>query len=225
MNRLLEIACFSEEAATVAFKAGAHRIELCDNYCVGGITPSFDVIQAVRNNISLPLHVIIRPREGNYVYTQNEIEQMCLDFEFCKKAGVDGIVFGILTAENKVDEAACKELLKRAGNLPCTFHRAVDSCFDRVEALQTLVNLGFKKVLTSGGADHVMEGLSEISHMQNKFGKLISIMPGGGLRATNLKKVITESNCTEFHSAALKPGSDLPNSEEIKKLLQVLNGE
>ena len=222
MNRLLEIACFNEESAIAAINAGAHRIELCEDYLSGGITPKEETIKRIRKQTSIPIHVIVRPRPGNFLYSESEIKSMKQTISFCKEHKIDGLVFGILNRENKIDKEKCIELLNISKGMCCTFHRAIDACKDLNEGIESLIDLGFQKVLTSGGAASVIEGLSELKALQKKYGKNITIIPGGGIRANNLSEIITETGCSEFHSAAIPKGFSNPSVKEIQEMLAIV---
>lgn len=223
MHHLLEIACFSAEAAIIAEAGGAQRIELCKNYCVGGLTPDPESISGVKENCSIPVHVIIRPRAGNFVYSKNEFFQIREAIEICSKLKVDGVVFGALNQQNEIDIPACKSLINAAGNMSVTFHRAIDNCINLERGIEDLIQLGIKRVLTSGGKPTALEGLQTITSLQKNYGNQIVIMPGGGVRASNVLKIARESGCTEFHSAAMKVGSELPSRNEIARLHHALN--
>lgn len=202
-HKLLEIACFDPESCFIAQQAGADRIEFCSDYNSGGVTPLWDDILKVKERLSIPLHVIIRPREGNFVYSREEIETMKRDILFCKKHQVDGLVFGILTSHHEIDIPANKELIDLCAGLSCTFHRAVDVCPDLEKAVGDIIQLGFHKVLTSGGKANALEGIETLKRLEKKFGEKINIMPGGGIRSHNIGLIAKETQCREFHSAAL----------------------
>lgn len=219
-HKLLEIACFDLESCFIAQQAGADRIEFCSDYSSGGVTPLRDDILNVRKGLSIPLHVIIRPRKGNFVYSPEEIEAMKRDILFCKEHGVDGLVFGVLTSVHEIDVPANKALLDICAGLPCTFHRAVDACPDQDKAYDDLIKLGFQKVLTSGGEANALEGIETLKRIQEKYGKEITIMPGGGVRSSNITQLTEQTGCVEFHSAARVNGTI--NREEIKILKEKL---
>lgn len=221
MPRILEIACFNLASALTAQSAGADRIELCENYSAGGITPANDLILQVRREIQIPVHVIIRPRAGDFIYSEQELREMEQSIAFCKAHQVDGVVLGVLTRDRKIDLPACEKLIALARPMSLTFHRAFDSVEDHEAALRDLVGLGINRVLSSGGKQNASEAILELKQWQQKFGEQIIIMPGGGLRASNIKQVL-ETGCREFHSAALMPGTDLADSAEIKRLRQFL---
>jgi copper homeostasis protein len=222
LNRLLEIACFSAKAAVMAEVYGAQRIELCRDYCEGGLTPSTQSIEGVKENCSIPLHVIIRPRAGNFIYTKEEEKEIFKTLKVCRELKVNGIVFGALTPETKIDLRLCKKVIESVGDMTATFHRAIDTCENINEGIEELIKLGFKRVLTSGGAATAIEGIKVISKLQHSFGNAIIIIPGGGVRSSNIVKLIQTTNCQEYHSSAIKIGSELPSRNEIASFLHAL---
>lgn len=219
-NNLLEIACFNIESCLEAQQAGADRIEFCADYSAGGITPTHQDILKIRELLQIPLHVIIRPRGGNFVYTIDEIETIKSDILFCKQNDINGVVCGVLTSENKIDKQLNKELAKLAGPMSTTFHRAIDECVDIEEAINDLIDLGFTRVLTSGGKQNAFEGISILKTLQEKSGKQITIIPGGGIRSSNIDRLIEETGCYEFHSAAITNTTDLVDVNEVKQLVE-----
>jgi copper homeostasis protein len=222
LHRVLEIACFNLESALIAQSAGADRIEFCENYQLGGLTPSPGEIKKARERIRLPLHVMIRHRGGDFNYTNTELEQMKSSILLCKKYGVDGIVFGILSEHRDVQVSACQHLVELAKPMRVCFHRAIDSCADRDRQIETLISLGVDHVLTSGGKVTAIEGAVQIASWQKKFGDKITIMPGGGIRSNNLQELMNATSCREFHSAALLSNSELADAGEIKKMKSIL---
>lgn len=222
MSNLLEIACFNLRSAIIAQEAGADRIELCQDYKVGGITPSLEVLSEARKKISIPLYVIIRPREGDFVYSQQELNEMIKYIQWCKDLKMDGLVFGCLTSHHTIDIPACKKLIEQAYPLALTFHRAVDSCHNLVEALQNISDLGFNRVLSSGGKSSALEGKEDLARLNQQFGTKLIVMPGGGIRSENLLPIKQTSKCQEFHSAAIIHQAELCDEEEVKKLKNIL---
>ncbi len=218
---ILEIACFNLESCLIAQKAGANRIEFCEDYAIGGITPSREDILKARKEIHIPLHVIIRPKAGDYFYNEKEIAQMKEDILFCKENKIDGVVFGILTTENQIDPRNV-ELIQLAKPMTCNFHRAIDGCNDIFKSFNDLIRYGYDGVLTTGGKTNAIEGKEIISRLQNKYGDKIKIMPGGGIRSHNISEMFT-SGCKEFHSAAITKGNSLCDENEIKNLLAEIN--
>lgn len=222
MKKKLEIACFSFDSAIVAESAGADRIELCQNYAAGGITPAHATIKAIKNKLNIPIHVIIRPRGGDFVYSTDELEQMKKDILFCKSQHIQGIVFGCLNVQNEIDMHVCKDIIDLAKPMQITFHRAIDYCENMESQIEILIALGVDKVLTSGTKDRVTDGLDVIKHLQEKFGKEIVIMPGGGIRSGNLEHILQETNAVEIHSAAMTHNTELCDADEIKKMKAIL---
>lgn len=219
-NRLLEIACFSLESCLLAQQTGADRIEFCADYSVGGITPSKTDIIKAKETLNIPVHVIIRPRGGDFVYNEDELTQIKQDILFCKTHHIDGVVFGALTQNHQVDKAINKLLIELAGEVSTTFHRAIDECEDMDVAVNDLIGLGFSRVLTSGGKPSAVEGKEKLRSLQEKFGKKITIIPGGGIRSSNIESLINETGCFEFHSAALTNDKEKVSIEEVKNLLE-----
>jgi copper homeostasis protein len=218
---LLEIACFNFESAQIAQRAGANRVELCENYTEGGITPSPDLIQKVKKELFIPVFVMIRPRPGKFIYSEEEFRVMKQQVLFCKEQNCDGIVFGILTSDNEIDRRRCKELVGLAKPLPCTFHRAFDELDDVVEGLEQLISLGFSRILTSGKAKNAVQGSKILSELVEKSAGRITIIAGGGIRASNCKEIITNTGVKEVHSAAITDNSGIANEDEIRALLKL----
>lgn len=214
--KVLEIACFNLQSALIAQVSGADRIELCEHYRSGGLTPSYKLIQEARQKVQIPLHVIIRPHARNFHCSGTELKTMANDILFCKEHQVEGIVFGILEGD-KVDKVSCKELIDLARPMSVTFHRAVDHCVDLHKAFEALVELGVDRVLTSGGKGNVVNNVEHLKKLQAAFGKQISIMPGGGIRSSNLAEIM-KSSCLEYHSAALDQHAQNADAEEIRRL-------
>lgn len=221
-KKLLEIACFNIESCLLAQDAGADRIEFCADYSVGGITPNHKEILKAKELLHIPLHVIIRPRGGDFNYSQSEIELMKKGIEFCKEHHINGVVFGVLTENKKINKAVNRELIELAGNMSTTFHRAIDECVDINEAMNDIVSIGFKKVLTSGGKSTALVGIEVLKDFQNTFGDKIMIIPGGGIRSNNLQELIQETNCKEYHSAAITNKNEKIDIVEIKQLKSIL---
>ncbi len=223
MPRLLEIACFNERSAAIAQAAGADRVELCINYKEGGLSPAFTMIEAVRKTIRLPLVVMLRPRPGNFIYTRPEFESLKAQIEFCKRIKVDGLVFGAITKDGDVDKALCEEVLRLGEPLNFCFHRAIDQCREPERQLETLIELGFRRVLTSGAKTNATEGKNKLLAWQKRFGSKIVIMPGGGLRSENIEEILQETTCREFHSAAIVDESETASTLEIERMANILH--
>ena len=215
----LEIACFNPESAVIAQKNGANRVELCDEMIEGGTTPSPEAVIATREELTIDMNVMIRPRGGNFVYSDAEFEQMKQEIKEYKKLKVDGFVFGILNKDNSINVERNKELVFLARPLPCTFHRAFDVVTDVYSSLETVIDCGFKTILTSGQEPNVVEGISVLEQLAKKAGNRIVIMPGGGVRSSNITMLKEKMNTSFYHSSAITDGTEIADGKEIKALV------
>lgn len=200
--RSLEIAVDSLASALAAQDAGATRLELCAALELGGVTPSAGAIARVRECVALPLHVLVRPRSGDFVYGAQEHETMLADIAHCRASGCDGVVVGALTADGEVDVARCRELRQAAGALDTTFHRAIDLCPDMPAALEAIVSLGFRRVLTSGGAASAVAGADQLRRLVEQAGDRITVMPGAGIAPDDIGWLAARTRAREFHASA-----------------------
>ncbi|MDI6049114.1 copper homeostasis protein CutC [Flavobacterium sp. XS2P24] len=214
----LEIACFNLESARIAQENGADRVELCANMKEGGTTPDFEITKAVRDILSIDLNVMIRPRGGNFVYSDFEFEQMKTEIQQFKKLKVDGFVFGILKEDGSLNKEQNAELVALANPLPCTFHRAFDGIKNKFQALESLIECGFKTILTSGVETNVTEGIDVLATLKEKANDRITIMPGGGLRSTNIGVLKEKTKAVFYHSSAITDSSEIANGNEVKAL-------
>jgi copper homeostasis protein len=221
-NKNLEIACFNLESAVIAEQNGADRVEICANMIEGGTTPDFEIARKVRNNLNIKMNVMIRPRGGDFVYTDAEFEQMKAEINNLKKINVDGFVFGILNADNSFDNERNLELVTLASPVPCTFHRAFDVINNVYESLEFLIDCGFKTVLTSGQGENVMDGIEVLKTLVEKANGRIVVMPGGGLRSSNIKKLDQKVNASFYHSSAITDSGEIVSGEEIKRIKSFL---
>lgn len=169
-----------------AEKGGANRVELCDNLAEGGTTPSAALIQMTKEKLQIPAAVMIRPRHGDFLYSNLEFEIMKKDIEFCKSVGVEAVVFGLLTPEGNIDCERTKKLVETAGNMQVCFHRAVDLSNDYLKAIEQIIDCGCHRILTSGGANKAVEGFENIRKAQELYGNKIEIMVGSGINAENV---------------------------------------
>jgi copper homeostasis protein len=199
---ILEACIDSVESALAAQEGGADRVELCANLMEGGTTPSAGSIRLTRARVDIDVNVMIRPRGGDFCYSAAELEVMRADVDLAGEAGVNGVVFGLLTEDGQVDRVHTAELIEYARPLSVTFHRAFDMTRDPIEALEALIELGVDRILTSGQENSVLEGLDLISELVDRAGDRIIIMPGCGITERNLKKIVSASNAREFHVAA-----------------------
>lgn len=200
----IEVVVHSLESAFAAQSGGADRIELCDNLSEGGTTSGIGIINTVKQNLKIPVHVMIRPRGGDFLYSSHEFEAMKTDIEYCKKLKVDGVVFGILNEDASIDKNRCKELLMLARPLSVTFHRAFDMSNNFPQALEDIIDCSFDRILTSGGKQNAIEGIDQISSLIKQAGDRIIIMPGGGVRKENILELHKQSGAKEFHVSARK---------------------
>ena len=201
----IEICANSAESAIMAQRGGANRVELCAGMPEGGTTPSFGEIAAARNKLKkTKLHVIIRPRGGDFCYSPAEIKIMTIDIDMANSLGVDGFVFGSLTPEGDVDTKAMKKLIKAAKGKSITFHRAFDMCRDPFKALEDIISLGCDRILTSGQQTVAERGVSLIKSLIEQAAGRIIIMPGGGVNPQNIRKIEEETGATEFHFSGRK---------------------
>lgn len=218
----LEIACFNLESAILAQKAGADRVELCTDMSVGGTTPTLEMIQQARAQLTLDIYVMIRPRGGNFVYTEIEFQQMKSEIETIKKRGVNGFVFGILKEDKTINIEQNKALVELAKPIPCTFHRAFDAVSNYEQALEEVILCGFSTILTSGTFSNVIEGKSVLNKLVVQAKNRIEIMPGGGLRSTNSSELNEIVNANWYHSSAITDESEIANPNEISQLKKKL---
>lgn len=214
----IEIACFNAEAARIAQQYGADRVELCADMQVGGTSPDLEETETVRQDLHIVLHVMVRPRGGDFVYTKKEFSQMEKDILKYNALGVDGFVFGILDAAGNIDIERNSALVKLAGGKPCTFHRAFDELSDSVRGLEDIIACGFTTVLTSGCASNVDLGQQELKRLIQQAGRRIVIMPGGGLRSANIDRIRKETGADYFHSSAITDGSETAVGTEVQAL-------
>lgn len=214
----LEIACFNFESALIAQENGADRIELCENMQLGGTTPNYILGVRVREQLSIKMHVIIRPRGGDFVYSDEELIEMKQDIKQFKKLGIDGFVFGVLKEDGTVNKTRNKELVDLASPLACTFHRAFDVVENVEQSLEDVIDCGFKTILTSGQGVNVLEGISVLEKIQKLAGDRIIIMPGGGLRSSNIQVLQERLEPTFYHSSAITDNSETADPEEIKEI-------
>lgn len=192
--------CVGDVASAIAAESGgADRIELCDNLLVGGTTPSAGSIAESCRRLRIPVHVLIRPRAGDFIYSQPEIAVMCHDIEVVKALGAAGVVLGVLTRDATIDFRQTAELIALARPMSVTFHKAFDQTPDPVEALDLLMTLGVERVLTSGGRPTALEGIETLAKLVDHAGEMIAVMAGGQLSTSNLETVIRQTRVNEVH--------------------------
>ena len=235
----LEIIGFNIESCIAAQEAGASRIELCDNPTEGGTTPSYGFIKAAREKLSIDLYVMIRPRGGDFLYSDAEFEIMMQDIGMCKNLGCDGVVLGILTPGGDVDKKRCRQLIEYAYPLGVTFHRAFDRAKDPLQSMEDVIEIGCERILTSGLRLKAIDGIALLKKLIQQADDRIIIMPGSGVNADNIMQMAESTGAVEFHSSAsiflnseMKYVNELMdekmqhivvNKEEVRKMVGLLN--
>ena len=196
---LIEACCASEEDVRIAALGGADRIELNSALALGGLTPSAGTLTACRKAVSLPILSMIRPREGGFCYAPSFMPSMEQDVRLLTASGADGIVFGFLTPSGEIDRERTRSLMRCAAGCQTVFHRAFDLLPDWRKGLETLIDLGVTRVLTSGQAPSAVEGIPQLREMIRFAGDAIEILPAGGIRPDNAVRIVEETGCTQLH--------------------------
>lgn len=204
MKYTLETIAFNIESCRLAQAAGANRIELCDNPGEGGTTPSYGFTKAARQILTIDLFPIIRPRGGDFLYSDDEFEIMKTDIMVCKDLGCDGVVFGILNEDATIDTVRCKILVQLAYPMSATFHRAFDRVTNPTQALEDIIGCGFERILTSGFYPTAIEGKENLQKLIELANERIIIMPGSGVRSENIVEISEKTGAVEFHTSARK---------------------
>jgi copper homeostasis protein len=232
----LEICANSYQSALNAQKAGAHRIELCSELSVGGITPSYGLLKQVIDTLSIAVFVLIRPRSGNFTYSEEEFDIMKHDIQLCKNLGCAGIVSGVLNKDNTIDIERTQELIELLKPLEFTFHRAFDCVENPQEALEQLINLGVERVLTSGLEASAEKGLELLKQLKEHVNGRITILPGSGINLQNAK-LFKDAGFLEIHLSASKVVKNNSkssmfdeiqkesNTDTINSILKIINDE
>jgi len=198
----LEVCANGYESALAAQNGGAKRVELCDNLAEGGTTPSYAQIALAKKNLSIEIWPIIRPRGGDFLYTDLEFELIKEDIKICKSLNCDGVVIGILKADGEIDKERCAILIELAKPLSVSFHRAFDMSNNLEKSLEDLIELGIVRVLSSGASSSAIKGAETLARLVLQAKGRISIMPGAGINENNLQQLIDKSSATEFHASA-----------------------
>lgn len=238
MDYRLEICAFNLASALEAQQAGADRIEFCAGPEEGGTTPSPGAIRAARENLRIPLYPIIRPRGGDFLYSDEEFRSMVRDIEYCKQVGCNGVVLGMLCPDGSIDKARSARLVELAYPLGVTFHRAFDWCANPFEAMETIIGIGCERILTSGQRPGAVEGAELIDQLVREADDRIVIMPGSGVRSANIAELAAKTGAAEFHTsarvlkasamtfvnAAMKESQDfvMADADEIRKIKEQL---
>lgn len=229
----LEVCCGTLGSALAAVEGGATRIELCSALSLDGLTPSVGMIRELRSLFpQLLIHVLIRPREGNFVYTEAEVRVMERDIREAVSAGASAIVGGALTADGDLDVATTTRLLHAAEGLPFTFHRAFDLLKDKATVLEVLRSMGVCRILTSGGASTAEAGIPVLRHLvlqatssATATGQPLCILPGGGVNSSNARRILKETGATEIHGSCSVTDADgvrRTSAAEVKAVLRAL---
>lgn len=205
MSRNLEVCAFSINDVIKASSIKPARIEFCENKTIGGITPDLKLIESAVS-YGIPIFPIIRPRGGNFIYTEKEIDQMINSIRLCKEKKCRGVVFGVLDKNFSVDVENCRKIMDECSGLSTTFHMAFDECEDPFESMEKIIEIGFDRILTSGQEDNVEDGLKLITELVRKSNRRISIMPGLKLRSTNVDKFLKIKQINDFHSSCYVEG-------------------
>jgi copper homeostasis protein len=227
-SRLLEISVESVEAAMAAERGGAQRIEFCSNARMGGTTPAPELFRTAREQVRVPIFSMVRPRGGNFCYSDAEFAAMQREVELAKQFGMDGIVLGLLDAAGKIDMARTTQLVEMARPLPVTFHRAFDEyAGDLRGALEDVIETGATRLLTSGGKPTAPEALDVLGELVRMAGARLIVMPGSGLHAGNIREAVAKTGAREFHAGLSSVVSDATKNpeqfeEEVRTLAAVL---
>ena len=240
---ILEVCTDSVEGARIAQAAGAYRIELCTDLPEGGTTPSLALIRKTREAVSLKVYVLIRPRGGDFLYTDTEFEIMLSDIQFCGQNGCDGVVIGMLHPDGSVDKPRSRELVEMAKSygMGVTFHRAFDRSRDLFQALEDCIDTGCERILTSGGHNTAIEGAGVLRRLIEQAGDRIIVMPGAGVTPENAGLLIQSTGLKELHGTfrSFYPGGmqyrneklshpeteyflGLPDAEKIRKIIRLI---
>jgi len=198
---IIEVCANSYKSASNALRAGADRIELCSELAVGGITPSHGLIQKVVEELAIKVNVLVRPRSGDFTFSDEEFDVMKRDIAFCRRIGCNGIVSGVLTKDRKIDVVRTKELINAAAPLSFTFHRAFDWVLHPEKAMQDLIELGVDRILTSGQASNALQGIILLKNLQSLADNQLLLMPGGGVNEKNIVQ-FKEEGFKEIHFSA-----------------------
>lgn len=202
MGRFVEVCCVSSADVREAAEGGAGRVELCENLEVGGVTPSRELLEEVMRVSPIPVNVLVRPRGGDFVFSPEEEAAMVRDIRMCKELGVNGVVIGALRADAGIDVEMTARLVEEARPLSVTFHRAFDCCRDPFAALEEIISIGCDRILTSGQKDSSYEGRELLARLVEAAAGRIVIMPGGGVRVSNISEIEEVTKAVEFHSTS-----------------------
>jgi copper homeostasis protein len=223
--RIVEVCAGDIQSAQAAAQGGAQRIELCAALELDGLTPSAGLIEAARALPNLKLHVLIRPREGNFVYDANEVEIMYNDILLAKRLGADGVVIGALTWDGDIDVNTCRHLIEAAEGMQVTFHRAFDQCNDPQKALEEIISLGCTRILTSGQKATAEAGIPLLKQLVDQANGRIIIMPGAGVNTENAWRILHETGATEIHGSfrSDQKGRMITDANIVNEVVESIN--
>jgi copper homeostasis protein len=223
---LLEVCCGNPESVDAAVAGGARRIELCASLEQDGLTPPVSWLRAIRARYStLRIHVLIRLRAGDFVYTPEEVDAMVLEIKEALKAGADGIVIGALTPAGDIDLPAMERLVSAASNASITFHRAFDVCCNPFDAMEQIIGLGCDRILTSGQAASALKGAPLLRELRKRADGRIGILAGGGVTPENAAQIIAETGCAEIHASASEiiDGKKKTSTAKVEAILKAIS--
>lgn len=218
-DKCLEVCCGDLQSVRAAKEGGAHRIELCRALEVDGLTPSAEMM-ASAIGLGIPVQVLIRPREGDFIYNEDEVETMLHDIRQAQKLGANGVVIGALRPDGSVDEETVRRLVGEAEGLSITFHRAFDVCTKPLEALEKIISLGCHRLLTSGQAATAEQGIPLLKELVEQSAGRLIIMPGAGVNAKNALKILSETGAREIHGSLRKDGHT--DTEQVRVITHML---
>lgn len=224
MSVKLELATFHPDSVPIATRCGVQRLELCEDYSCGGLTPSLDYFEAVREEFPGKIFVMIRPRAGGYIYSDEEFDIMLRSVKLFRQRKADGFVAGFFRHEQEINEQQLKKFVETCDGLPVTFHRSFDGLQDWKRGLDTLIKAGCTRLLTSGDGNGAYEGRFSISEMIKFAGDGILILPGGGIRSRNVQYILDECHPAEVHSAAIRSSPEhIVDETELVAMMKLLN--
>lgn len=223
---VLEVVAFTYNGCVNAVKGGADRIELCDNQLEGGTTPSYGMIKQIRENLDIQIYPLIRPRAGNFLYSEQEFQAMLDDIEVCKQLKCDGIAVGVQNNDGTIDADRMKRIVEKAYPMGVTSNRVFDFTPDPFKALDILIDAGCERVLTSGQRNTAVEAMDLLAKLVQYAGDKIIIMPGSGVRPDNIERIVKTVKAKEYHSSARKyiPGQisyQNPNLQDLGNIIDV----
>ncbi|MBS1584389.1 MAG: copper homeostasis protein CutC [Bacteroidetes bacterium] len=219
---LLEVCAYNAASCIIAEEAGADRIELCADASVGGTTPSVETIKEVKEKVRIPVYAMVRPRGGDFFYNDEEIATIKRDIATCWSLGCEGIATGAATADGRIDTELLKRIVDWAYPMRVTCHRVFDRTPDPFRALEDIISCGCERILTSGQQNTAIEGEGLIAQLVEAAGGRIIIMPGSGVRSSNISELVSATNAREFHSSARIAGSEMADEQDLRNTISIL---